>query len=186
MADSSLPRRSPEIDWGRSRALLSTQIRAQLGRCDEMLLGDLAHEGLIILLRLARREGVDDLDRQVKTVARSVATNEIRRRKRRRSRRADWDQNLEHIVRLPESETGEWDDSLRELWFLLLEFFRVHHASCHSLAMTYAELGDWKAAGERLGLGFEAVRRQWSSCAGLFRAELRRDPGQFRDWVGDL
>ena len=185
MAESSSPRRGPEIDWERSRTLLRAQIRAHLGRCEETQLGDLAHEGLVILLRLARREGGADLDRRVKTVARSVATNEIRRRKRRRSRRADWDHNLEHILRLPEAEGGEWDDSLRELWFLLLEFFRVKNASCHSLAMTYAELGDWKAAGERLGLGFEAVRRQWSSCAGLFRAELRRDPGQFRDWMGE-
>jgi len=185
MGRSSLPRHPPEIDWSRSRTLLRTRIHAHLGACEEPQLEDLAHEALIILMRLARREGVGDLDGMVTAVALSIATNEARRLQRSRSRQVDWDQNLEQILRLPETESGEWDDSLRELWFLLLEYFRVHHASCHSLAMTYAELGDWKAAGERLGLEHDAVRLQWSQCAGLFRDELRRDPGQFRDWIGD-
>jgi hypothetical protein len=185
MGRSSYPSRESEIDWSRSRTLLRTRIHAQLGRCEKPQLEDLAHEALIILMRQARREGVRDLDGLVTLVARSVATNEVRRLKRKRSRLADWDQNLEQILRLPEADTGEWDDSLRELWFLLLEFFRVHHASCHLLAVTYAELGDWKAAGGRLGLEYDAVRQQWSRCAGLFRDELRRDPGQFRDWIGE-
>ena len=184
MAESSVPRREREIDWNRARSLLRTRIRSQLGRCDEMQLEDLAHEGLVILLRLARGQGFQNLDGLVVNVARNVAINEIRRLKRRRARLVDWDQNLEQILRLPESGLDEWDDSLRELWFLVLEFFRVRKASCHSLATAYAELGDWKAAAARLGLEHDAARQQWSRCARMFRDELRRDPGRFRDWVG--
>ena len=185
MAELPAPRREREIDWNRARSLLRARIRSQLGRCDETQLEDLAHEGLIILLRLARRDGVRNLDGLIVNVARNVAINEIRRLKRRRSRLADWDQSLEQILKLPDSSLHEWDDSLRELWFLVLEFFRMNKAACHTLAMTYAELGDWKAAAERLGLEHDAIRQQWSRCARLFRDELRRDPGRFRDWMGE-
>jgi DNA-directed RNA polymerase specialized sigma24 family protein len=184
MAETA-PRREREIDWNRARSLLRTRIRSQLGRCDETQLEDLAHEGLIILLRLARRDGVRNLEGLIVNVSRNVAINEIRRLKRRRLRLVDWDQSLEQILELPDSSPDVWDDSLRELWFLVLEFFRVKKAACHGLAMTYAELGDWKSAGERLGLEHDAVRQQWSRCARMFREELRRDPGRFREWMGD-
>ena len=187
MAEPSIPRHEHEIDWNRTRASLRVRIRAQLGRCEETELEDLAHEGLVVILRLARREGARNLDRLVSIVARNVAINEIRRRVRRRARVADWDQSLDQILRLPASDFSEWDDSLRELWFLVLEFFRVRKSSCYSLAAAYAELGDWKAVGEKRGLQHDAVRQQWSRCARLFRDELRRDPGPFRDWLaGDV
>ena len=184
MAESSVPRREREIDWDRARSQLRTRIRTQLGRCEETHLEDLTHEGLIVLLRVARRDGVRNLDGLVVTVARTVAINEIRRIKRRRAHLADWDQSLDQVLKLPSSSPHEWDESLQELWFLVLEFFRVRKAPCHSLAMAYAELGDWKASAERLGLEHDAARQQWSRCARMLRDELRRDPGPFRDWLG--
>src|SRR5262245_51943073 len=184
MAESSIPQREREIDWNRARSFLRTRIRAQLGRCEESQLEDLTHEGLIVLLRLARREGIRNVDGLIASVARTVAINEIRRLKRRRAHLADWDRSLDQILKLPTSNPDEWDDSLQELWFLVLEFFRVRKVQCHALAMAYAELGDWKATAARVGLEHDAARQQWSRCARMFRDELRRDPGPFRDWLG--
>jgi hypothetical protein len=183
MAERSIPQREHEIDWNRTRSALRARIHAQLGRCDAAQLDDLAHEGLVVILRLTRRVGARNLDGLIAVVGRNVAINEIRRRTRRRARSADWDQSLHRILRLPSSDLGEWDDSLRELWFLVLEFFRTRKAACYSLAVAYAELGDWKSVGGQLGLQHDAVRQQWARCARLFREELRRDPGPFRDWL---
>jgi DNA-directed RNA polymerase specialized sigma24 family protein len=161
------------------------RIGAQLGTSDPALLDDLTQEGIIQLLRLARREATRNLGGVVTVVARSVAIDEIRRRQRQRVRFQDWE-NVRGEVERSQSPLTDAGDS-ETLWFLLLEFFRSRKAPCLQLARAYAEQGNWRDVALAVGRGYEAVRQQWARCTKTFRSELRRHPGPFQDWTdGDV
>ena len=183
MADPSSPKSEPEIDWNRARVMLRARISSLLGRSDPAT-EDLTQEALVDLLRVVRREGWRGSDGLLTVIARSVVASEIRRRQRYRLRFADWEQHLDKIVELPSGAAHEWDDPLRTLWFLLVEYFRVRKAPCLLIAERYAELEDWKAVAEATGQTHDSVRQQWSRCSRMFREELRRNPGPYQEWLG--
>jgi hypothetical protein len=169
------------IDWVHARALMRERIGLQLGTSDPAVLDDLTQEGVIQLLRLARREPTRNLGGAVTVVARSVAIDEIRRRQRHRARFSDWENARIEVEHASSPLTDSADTET--LWFLMLEYFRQHKAPCLKLACRYAECGNWRAVADRVGRGYEAVRQQWARCTRVFRDELRRHPGPYHDWT---
>jgi DNA-directed RNA polymerase specialized sigma24 family protein len=180
MADHRTASERP-IDWEDARRHLRAAIRLTLGRVAPEDLEDLVGEALIQVLRAVRTQEVHSLSGLIAVIGRTTAIDEIRRRQRETGRRLDWEQHLERIVQLPTS-SPDADDRVQMLWFLMLEYFRTRRAPCGSFALRYAELGDWKAVAEALGMSHDAVRQQWSRCARAFRSELQRNPGAFADW----
>jgi len=183
MADSPHDtRQDSEIDWLQARALMRERISLRLGPCDAAVLEDLTQEGIIQLLRLTRREAPRNLGGMVTVVARSVAIDEIRRRQRQRLRFADWESVLNQVGEASEAPLTDAGDS-ELLWFLMLEFFRRRRAPCLELAQSYSEHGNWRDVATAVGRGYEAVRQQWARCTKVFRDELERNPGPFREWT---
>ena len=179
MAAITPPNPPPEhvIDWRDARRRMKGVIQHHLDRVSAEDLEDLASQALVDLLRAHRADGpIRNLSGLIQVIGRTTAIDEIRRRKRERARGPL--QTLDP-TKLPELPADEWDDRFETLWFLMLEFFRVHKSSCRDLALSYAELGDWNAVANAQGRGCDAVRKQWSRCTTLFRDELKRNSADF-------
>jgi hypothetical protein len=174
MADTRVPDVEHEetVDWEDARRRLKAGIALQLGRVRAHDLEDLAAEALVQFLRIVRAQGARSALGLIAVIGRTTAIDEIRRRTRERVRLS----RLE-IPDAPDASPDDWDDRVRTRWFLMLEFFRTQKIPCHSLALKFAELGDWKQVAQASGLTHSAIRQQWSRCARAFREELRRDGG---------
>jgi DNA-directed RNA polymerase specialized sigma24 family protein len=139
---------SPErLEWDRARMTIRRQVARRLGDCDAATLDDLTQEGLVLLLRLSRREPLRNPTGAALMVATRIAVDEIRRRCRRRVRIVAWD--VAHLDVAGPGDDSTDDSALR--WSALLDL--------------------------ALGRGHDAVRQQWARCMARCREAVRKDPG---------
>jgi hypothetical protein len=179
------PHREQTIDWDESAARMRSMIRAHAGNITPEDLHDWTLIGLTKFLRKLRRDGhAKDPIALLATIASTTAKDYIRWIQRRRARFVDWEAHLDSIIDTA-APPEEVEDERQVLWFLLVEYLRVHHAPCARLAQLYAEHGDWDKVAEAIGASATAVRKQWSRCTQAFRDELKRNPGRFQEWLND-
>jgi DNA-directed RNA polymerase specialized sigma24 family protein len=169
----STPHSHEPLEWARVQTTIRRQVARRLGDCDAATLDDLTQEGLILLLRLSRREPLRNPTGAALTVATRVAVDEIRRRCRRRARDVAWVAAHLDVAGPPDGAADE--AALR--WSALVDLLRVHHPAGHALAQAYIEHGDWRSVALALGRGHDAVRQQWARCMARCRAAVQKDPG---------
>jgi DNA-directed RNA polymerase specialized sigma24 family protein len=169
-----------EIPWEEAGAFVRRRLRIELPASSQGQVDDLAQESLVKLLRVVRREPVNNLEALMTEIARRTAIDWLRRRTR-------WsalvtDAPLADEVADPEARVDGVGDPVERLHFVVLEFFDAREARCRDLAVAYFAERDWGAVAVSQGRSHEAVRKQWSRCLELLRAAARSDPGWLMDW----
>lgn len=172
-----------QIDWEAARTRTMARIRAELPGWGRERIEDLAHEALIQLLRVVRREGIRNLDGLLGQVAKTTVIDAIRREQRRRARFSEVGEDLPEVPAPPVGPDDELADPLERLRFVVLEHFRRHDTACGGLALAFFSDEDWKTVAEGLGRTYDAVRQQWSRCVRALRAALASEAGPLFDWI---
>lgn len=172
-----------QIDWDAARSRTAARIRAELPGWGRERIEDLTHEALIQLLRVARREGIRNLDGLIGQLAKTTVIDAIRREQRRRARFSEVGEASPEAPAPPSGPDNEFADPLERLRFVVLEHFRRHDAPCLGLASAFFAGQDWKAFAEGLGKSHDAIRQQWSRCVKALRAALASEEGPLFEWI---
>jgi len=164
-----------EIHWDEAADFVRRRLRLVLRAAPADTIDDLVQESLVRLLRVVRREPVENVEALMTEIARRTAVDWLRRRTR-------WNALID-----PASPPGdladrvaapvEGGDPLERLRFVVVEFFAVGESGCRELAVAHAR-----------GRSHDAVRKQWSRCLRLLREAAREERSPLMEWMdqGDM
>ena len=172
-----------DVDWETARSFLRRQLAKALDRVEPAVIEDLTQEAAIRLLRAVRREGARNLEALMTTVARRTRIDFIRHRRCWSAVLTPLDETVADVPDPARSGLDGAGDPLERLEFMVLEFFRSCSAPCLQLAEFYFSEQDWRSVSNRVGLGYEAVRKQWSRCVEKLRAHARLSEGFLAAWA---
>jgi DNA-directed RNA polymerase specialized sigma24 family protein len=170
-----------EIQWDEASAFLRRRLGYEVPASSRGQIDDLVQECLVRLLRVVRREPVENLEALMTEIARRTAIDCMRRRTR-------WKAIVEPegpgFAELPDprARADEIGDPVERLHFVVLEFFTIREAPCRDLAAAFFTEQDWKAVAAARGRSHDAVRKQWSRCLGILRDAAREDPALLMEW----
>ena len=170
-----------EIDWDEVTAFVRRRLRLELRGAAADVVDDLVQESMVRLLRVVRRERVENVEALMTEIARRTATDWLRRRIR-------WKVLIDPVLSPedlpvaapPGSDLG---DPMERLRFVVVEFFGAGESSCRELAIAYFAEQDWKQVAANSGRSHMAVRKQWSRCLGLLREAAQREGGPLLEWM---
>ena len=170
-----------EIAWDEAAVFLRRRLNVHLSPSGREAIDDLVQEALIRLLRVVRREPIENLEALMTEIARRAAIDWLRRRTRWNAIVDPTGASFEEVAdpRVPGDDLG---DPLDRLSFVVVEFFAARESGCRDLATAYFAERDWKAVAEARGRSHDAVRKQWSRCLELLRAAARSDRESLMDW----
>lgn len=169
-----------EIRWEEAAAFVRRRLRIELPASSQGQVDDLAQESLVRLLRVVRREPVNNLEALMTEIARRTAIDWLRRRTRWSALVTQSPPGEE--VADPHARADGIGDPVERLQFVVLEFFEARDARCRGLAVAYFAERDWGVVAASQGRSHDAVRKQWSRCLDLLRAAARSDPAWLMDW----
>lgn len=185
MVELRRPAATSEIDWEDLRAQVRRCVRARLDRAHPNDVDEICQRALVGILRTSRREGIANPSGLAAVAAQRAIKDWLRARRRWWAHHPEL--NGYDAVHLDEESLPpeEFGDPLERVRFVVLEFFRTNHASCHELAQPYFEANDWNVVAARIGRTPDAVRKRWSRCIAVLRQSLRGDLGSlFAAWRG--
>jgi RNA polymerase sigma factor (sigma-70 family) len=171
-----------DIHWDRARDFVRRRLSFELPAPAHGLLDDLTQECLVRLLRVVRRERVDNLEALLTVLARRTAVDALRRRSRWRALITE-DETAIALAADPHARADEPGDPLERLRFVVVEYFVAHDARCRELAVAYFAGRDWKAVAVASGRSHDLIRKQWSRCLELLRAAARDERGPLFEWT---
>ncbi len=169
---------STGIDWGEIRALARRRLEVLIDARDRDDLDDLVQEICIRYLRVARREGIDDPDGLVMTLARRTHVDHIRRglRIRRRSEALEREYDAAPVP----SAAGVPDplgSLIDRLPLIVQEVFREHgRDECVELLNLFCSGRPWSQGAAERGVAPPTLRKRWSRCLDIARSALSADP----------
>lgn len=170
-----------EIRWDEAVAFVRRRLGYELPASTRGQIDDLVQESMVRLLRAVRREPIENVEALMTEIARRTAIDSLRRRTRWSALVRPEEPDIDQIPD-PQARADEVGDPLERLHFVVLEFFTVREARCRELAAAYFADQDWKVVANARGRSHDAVRKQWSRCLELLRAEARRDQGLLKEW----
>jgi DNA-directed RNA polymerase specialized sigma24 family protein len=151
------------LDHGALRALAIERLRARMGGFDPADIENAAQDVMEGLIQSVRRRGIPlSAEALVVRIARNIAADYIRARQHERIGHEGLAGEARH-----DAGAGGEDESLeaiRELAFLVCEYFRLRRAPCLPIAESKRAGISLKAHAERFGLSYDKVRKDWSRC----------------------
>lgn len=169
-----------DLDWDRVRVRLRELLRPRLSGSEAHdALDDLVQEGIVRLLRLRRRERVENLEALLVTLAHRTWIDYTRRRARWRRIFELRDRDTEDPRAGEEASMG---DAERRIQLVILRI--AEGEECRRLAADFFAERDWNAVARERGLSPAAVRKRWSRCLREIKEKIARDPW-IRDLLGD-
>lgn len=171
-----------DIHWDRAREFIRRRLSFELHGPSRELLDDLTQECLVRLLRVVRRERVENLEALLTLLARRTAIDGVRRRTRWRALVTGDDAALAEVPD-PAARVEEPGDPLERLRFVVVEYFTARDARCRELAVAYFAGDDWKAVARATGRSHDVIRKQWSRCLESLRAAARDERGPLFEWT---
>jgi DNA-directed RNA polymerase specialized sigma24 family protein len=177
MASTFEPEEQIPGGWGAARRTLQRRIAGLAGGEDRALLDDLVQEACVRLLRVARREPIDDPEALMTILARRTWIDHLRRQRRAREHfrsLGDGETDVADPAVLPDADLGQLLDRVE----LMVQevFIRSGAQECLRLARLYMVAHDWKQVAAESGVGYAAIRKRWSRCLTLLRVEIGKDP----------
>ena len=167
----------PAIDWELVRESLRRRFAGRLDRAELTEMDDLVQEGCVRMLRVSRREPIENLEALVSVVARRTFRDFLRRRYRHERL---WNPLDDSHVELPDSGAAAdpgFGDLVDRIEFMVLELFvREERPECEQLARAWFARKNWSKLAKELGMSHASVRKRWSRCLDLPRKVLRADP----------
>jgi DNA-directed RNA polymerase specialized sigma24 family protein len=173
----STPKDPPTIDWEQVQDSLRRHLAGRLDHSELTELDDLVQESCIRLLRVSRRERVENLEALVSVVARRTFTDYLRRRYRNERLWTTLDDGHVDIPDTRGAAHARFGDLIERIEFIVLEVFaRDDRPECRKLARAWFASRNWKDLAEELDLSHASVRKRWSRCLELPRKIFRADP----------
>ena len=167
----------PAIDWEMVRQSFRRRFAGQLDRAERSAMDDLVQEGCIRLLRVSRKERIDDLEALVTVVARRTFRDYLRRRYRHERLWKPLDDSHADVPDLAGAVDASFGDLIDRIEFMVLEIFtREDRPDCGQLARAWFAKKNWKELAAEVGIAHASVRKRWSRCLELPRKVLRADP----------
>ena len=167
----------PAIDWELVRESLRRRFAGRLDSAELSEMDDLVQEGCVRLLRVSRRERIEDLEALVTVVARRTFRDFLRRRYRHERL---WNPLDDSHGEIPDSSGAAdpgFGDLIDRIEFMVTELFaREDRAECGQLARAWFARKNWRELAAELGLSHASVRKRWSRCLELPRKVLGADP----------
>ena len=168
------------IDWNDARQRFLRSFSATFPRRGRDLHQDLASEGIVRLLRVARRERIDKIHGLIEKIAHDVAADQIRQWKRRTARDASMDQR-EPVFDGGSIDHEDQDPLVRRRW-LLLAWFQRHDPRVHEVALRRMKGETLRDIAELDRCSYDALRQQWHRAVVAFlEAIAPEDP--IWEWV---
>lgn len=139
---------------------------------------DLAQEATVGLLRALRTAPARSIDALRIVIGRRAWFGFLRREYRWRKLLAA--NSVDELAEVTADRSRPEDplavgDPAERLRFQVLEYFGARHAKCTKLAALFFSGLDWIEVGRRVGMGYGAVRQQWSRCLAALRTAVARD-----------
>ena len=165
------------IDWEQVQVSLRRRLAGRLDPSEHTELDDLVQESCIRLLRVSRRERIEDIEALVSVVARRTFRDFLRRRYRHERLWSVLDEEHGDVADPGEVVDSSFGDLIDRIEFVVLEIFASDdRQECRDLARAWFVRKNWKALAEELGLSHASVRKRWSRCLELPRKIFRGDP----------
>ncbi len=165
------------LDWDDVRHKLRRLVRGLAGDTDAAVVDDLVQETCVRLLRVTRREQVREPEALLATLARRTWYDHLRRLVRTRERfQTMGDDGFDAA-----DPAAPWDadlgDPAERLALAVQEIFVSQDATtCLDLLQHYLAAASWQLLATREGVPYTAIRKRWSRCLSLARAQLVADP----------
>jgi len=173
----SFPVGESQIDWNEARAFLGRRIARKLGHVDPSILEDATQEACVRLLRALRREGAQNPEGLMTTIADRTAISIIRRLARERGTTVDIEETAGAVAEPRPLSPDILADLLDRVRFIALEFFRTREAwLCLKLAQAWFREEQWAVMADRLHMTQGAVRKRWERCRKDLLQELQGHP----------
>lgn len=160
----------PALDWSAAASMLRALLRQQQSRLTPDEVEDLTQEALIDLLRIARRESIDNLPGLLTTLARRRVADHFRRRSR-------WRRIQDPLVAGHHLPPAADLSHVERLAFAILRYLEAVGAPCTELARLHMHGHEWQEVARQRGSTVEAIRKQWSRCLARFRQALETPKG---------
>lgn len=156
-----------------ARAWYLDYFQRRVGARGRDLAEDLAQEAAIGLLRALRASAIENLGAMRETIGKRTWFGYLRREYRWRNVWDDTEVEDAHVAG-PRSHLDVGDPGER-LRFQVMECFRAHNARCQELASLFFSGLDWIQVAAQAGVGYAAVRKQWSRCLEFLRSKVLQD-----------
>ncbi len=168
---------SPACDWDEVRRGFRRLLGALAGPADPALVDDLVQEACVRLLRAARREAVREPEALMTVLARRTWYDHLRRTVRTRERFAPLGDDHDRVPAPAPGGDPRLGDPAERLVLVVQEIFAARGADeCRGLLRDFLAATNWRTLAERLGVDHAALRKRWSRCLAVARADLAADP----------
>lgn len=176
-ARRSLPVGESQLDWNEARSFLRRRMGRKLGQVDPSILEDATQEACVRLLRALRREGAQNPEGLMTTIADRTAISIIRRLARERGTTVDIEETAGRAVESRPLSSDILGDLLDRVRFIALEFFKTRNAwLCLKLAQAWFREEPWVVVADQLHMTQESVRKRWERCRKDLVQELQGHP----------
>ena len=163
-------------EWDEVRASLRRRLVARMDRSEGTELDDLVQEGCVRLLRVLRRERVQDLEEMISVIAQRTFTDYLRRRYRNERIWEPLEESHGELA-LPPLADPDFGDLIDRVEFVVQELFvRESRSECAQLAQAWFSRSNWKEVADQMGAAHTLVRKRWSRCLEFVRKKLADDP----------
>lgn len=164
-------RELPALDWVAAARTLRGLLRNRNSGLNPDEIEDLVQEALIDLVRIARKQKVENLPALLTTLAKRRAADLFRRRTR-------WRRLQDPLLAESQASLSADLDHVERLAFAVLRYLEAVGAPCTELARLHMHGHEWPEVAQQRGSTVEAIRKQWSRCLARFREALVSSPGQ--------
>lgn len=164
------------VDWSAARHTLRRLIGGLEGTADPVLVDDLVQEGCVRLLRVSRRGPIREMEALLVVLARRTWYDHLRRLTRTRERFQSLGDDHDRVVAASPAADPRLGDPAERLALAIQEIFADRDAhECLELLRHFLASAGWQHLAAREGVAYAALRKRWSRCLAVARAELTAD-----------
>jgi len=172
------------LDWDQARLRFRRLLQSMAGSADPYLLDDLVQESCVRLLRVSRRAPVREPEALMAVLARRTWIDHLRRAVRTRERFTALGEDYDRVGDPNPASSPDLGDPGERLALVVQEIFLEHGShECLELLRGFLAVGSWRALAGRMNVNYSAVRKRWSRCLAVPRAELAAD-ADLASWLG--
>jgi DNA-directed RNA polymerase specialized sigma24 family protein len=177
MSEASEAPDTPEApDWDAIRLSLRRTVGGLAGGADTTVVDDLVQEACVRYLRVSRRETIREPEALLATLARRTWYDHLRRTVRTRERFASLGDDELGVADPAQDWQAALGDPAERLALAVQEIFAGRGATeCLDLLRHFLAAASWQDLATRQGVAYAALRKRWSRCLAVARAELAAD-----------